>query len=317
MSMDRIGVDVGGTFIKAGIVRDGRLISKLSIPTENEKGTATILRNIAKAAEQAAESVGKNIRDFDCAGFGIPGNVDDKEGVVAMCPNLGGWRQFPFKKEMEALLPLKVFVGNDANCAVLGETVSGAAAGALNTVMLTLGTGVGGGMVCDGRLVTGHSGLGAELGHICLYPDGIVCGCGMKGCLEAYCSVTALVRDTKLKMDEDKNSLMHEYAEKAGIVDGRTSFECAKLGDGAALEVVDKYTTDLARAIGSLITIFRPEVFLLGGGLSNQGAYLTDMINEKLPQYVFASGFAKAPEVKKALLGNDAGIIGAAYLSDN
>lgn len=315
--MDRIGVDVGGTFIKAGIVRDGKLISKLSIPTENEKGTETILKNIAKAAEQAAESVGKKITDFDCAGFGIPGNVNDKEGVVVMCPNLGGWRQFPFKKEMEKLLPLKVFVGNDANCAVLGETVSGAAAGARDTVMLTLGTGVGGGMICDGKLITGHKGLGAELGHVCLYPDGAQCGCGMKGCVEAYCSVTALVRETKEKMAENRDSLMHAYAEKAGIVDGRTSFECAKLGDKAAAELVEKYTDDLARTIGSFITTFRPEVFLLGGGLSNQGAYLTDKVNAKLPAYVFASAFAKVPEVKKATLGNDAGMIGAAYLSDN
>lgn len=315
--MERIGVDVGGTFIKAGVVRDGQLVCKLSIPTENEKGTDIILKNIARAAEEAAEKAGRSITDFDSAGFGIPGNVDDKEGVVVMCPNLGGWRQFPFKKEMEKLLPLKVFVGNDANCAVLGETVSGAAAGAEDTVMLTLGTGVGGGMVCGGRLITGHKGLGAELGHICLYPDGEVCGCGMKGCLEAYCSVTSLVRETKKKMAENKDSLMHAYAEKEGIIDGRTSFECSKLGDKAAIEVVEKYTDDLARAIGSLITTFRPEVFLIGGGLSNQGSYLTDKLNEKLPQYVFASGFAYVPEVKKAMLGNDAGMIGAAYLSDH
>lgn len=314
--MDRIGVDVGGTFIKAGIVRDGKLISKLSIPTENEKGTETILRNIAKAAEQAASSVGKSIESFDSAGFGIPGNVNDKDGVVVMCPNLGGWRQFPFKSEMEKLLPLRVYADNDANCAVLGETVSGAAAGAKDTVMLTLGTGVGGGMICDGRLVTGHSGLGAELGHSCLHPDGELCGCGLRGCVEAYCSVTSLVRETKKKMEANKDSLMHEYAEKAGLVDGRTSFECAKLGDRAALELVEKYTDDLARAVGNFINIFRPEVFLLGGGLSNQGAYLTDKVNEKLPQYVFAAGYAPIPEVKKALLGNDAGMIGAAYLSD-
>lgn len=315
--MDRIGVDVGGTFIKAGIVRDGKLISKLSIPTENEKGSATILKNIAKAAEQAAESVGKKITDFESAGFGIPGNVNDKEGIVVMCPNLGGWRQFPFKTEMEKLLPLKVYLGNDANCAVLGETVCGAAEGAKNVVMLTLGTGVGGGMVCDGRLVTGHAGLGAELGHVCLHPNGVRCGCGMKGCLEAYCSVTSLVRETKEKMAEVPESLMHAYAEKAGEVDGRTSFECAKLGDRAAMEVVETYTDNLARGIGSFVTVFRPEVFLLGGGLSNQGAYLTDKINAKLPEYVFASGFAPVSEVKKALLGNDAGMIGAAHLSDN
>lgn len=315
--MDRIGVDVGGTFIKAGVVRDGELICKLSIPTENEKGTGTILKNIARAATQAAEEVGKSITDFESVGFGIPGNVDDKAGVVVMCPNLGGWRQFPFKEEMEKLLPVKVYLGNDANCAVLGETVSGAAAGAQDVVMLTLGTGVGGGMVCGGRLITGYAGLGAELGHICLYPDGVRCGCGMKGCIEAYCSVTALVRQTKEKMAERKDSLMNSYAEKEGIVDGKTSFQCAKLGDEAALEVVEKYTDNLARAIGSLVTTFRPEKFLLGGGLSNQGAYLTDKVNAKLPQYVFASDFAFVPEVTKAMLGNDAGIIGAAYLSDH
>ena len=314
--MDRIGVDIGGTFIKAGIVRDGKLISKLSVPTENELGTERILDNIARAAALAAESVGKRTEDFAFAGFGLPGNIDDKTGLVAMCPNLGNWRQFPFKTELEKRLPLRVYAGNDANCAVLGETKAGAAAGASDVVMLTLGTGVGGGVICDGRLITGHNGLGAELGHACMIPGGELCGCGLRGCIEAYCSVTSLVRDTKRKMAAAPDSLMHAYAKEAGEVDGRTSFECAKRGDAAAMELVEQYTDYLALGLGTLITIFRPEVVLLGGGLSNQGDYLTDKVNAKTPRYSFASGFCPVPPVKRAMLGNDAGIIGAAYLGE-
>lgn len=314
--MDRIGVDVGGTFIKAGVVRDGQIVKKLQVPTENEKGTEAVLDNIMKAVSLAADTVGKQVTDFPFAGFGIPGAVNDATGEVVMCPNLCGWRNFPFAAEMKKRLPIPARLGNDANCAVLGETVSGAAKGASEVVMLTLGTGVGGGVVSNGKLITGKNGLGAELGHICLIPGGELCGCGMRGCLEAYCSVTALVRDTKRAMDSDPASLMHAYAKENGGVDGRTSFECAKKGDASAMKVVAFYTDCLARAIGSLVTVFRPEAVLLGGGLSNQGAYLTDMVQEKMKQYAFASGFFPVPPVRKATLGNDAGTIGAAYLAD-
>lgn len=311
----RLGVDVGGTFIKAGVVgEDNRIIEKISVPTENEKGYQGVVKNIARAANLAAEKVGKKLSDFPSVGFGIPGAVNPKTGVVVLCPNLGGWHNVPFLEEIKKHIFIPVAVGNDANCAVVGENIAGAAAGCSDVVMLTLGTGIGGGVIAEGRMLCGGDGLGIELGHIPLLHNGDPCGCGQRGCIETYCSVTALVRQTKKAMALHGDSLMHGYAQKAGLVDGRTSFECAKLGDKTALQVVDVYTDYLAQAIGAFVTIFRPDVVLIGGGLSNQGAYLLDMLNEKVKTRVFAYDVIGAPPIRRATLGNDAGTIGAAYL---
>ena len=220
----------------------------------------------------------------------------------------------PFRDAIQKLLPVPVYVGNDANCAVVGETMAGAAKGYDNVVMLTLGTGVGGGIVADGKLFVGGQGLGAELGHMVLEMGGATCGCGMQGCTEAYCSVSSLVKQTLRAMEADSSSAMHAYAKEAGLVDGRTAFECSKMGDRAAVEVVEHYCRYLANAIGSLVTVFHPDVVLIGGGLSNQREYLMDKLNTLLPRYVFASDLIGVPPIRRATLGNDAGTIGAAFL---
>ena len=314
--MLRLGVDVGGTFIKAGVVDESyAILHKVSVPTGNE-GYQAMVRNIAHAAELAAREAGLRVQDFASVGIGIPGLLNPCTGVVVLAPNLGaeGWRDVPFLDEIQKLLPVPVHVGNDANCAVVGETLAGAAKGCENVVMLTLGTGVGGGIVTDGRLFVGGQGLGAELGHMTLQMDGALCGCGLKGCIEAYCSVTALVKQTRLAMAEAPTSAMHAYAREAGLVDGRTAFECSKKGDKAAVTVVENYCHYLANAIGSLTIVFRPDVVLIGGGLSNQREYLMDKLNALLPEFVFASDIIGVPPILRATLGNDAGTIGAAYL---
>ena len=313
--MLRLGVDVGGTFIKAGVVdEDYSILHKVSVPTGGDAGYQAVVKNIVHAAELAAQEAGLPVKDFASVGIGIPGLLNPRTGVVVLAPNLGGWRDVPFLEEIKKLLPVPVEVGNDANCAVVGETLAGAAKGCENVVMLTLGTGVGGGIITDGRLFVGGHGLGAELGHMVLKMDGETCGCGMHGCIEAYCSVTSLVKQTRRAMEADPASLMHAYAKEAGLVDGRTAFECSKLGDKAALTVVENYCRYLSNAIGSLVTAFRPDVVLIGGGLSNQREYLMDKLNALLPGYVFASDVIGVPPILRATLGNDAGTIGAAYL---
>ena len=313
--MLRLGIDVGGTFIKAGVVDESyAIVHKVSVPTEGDAGYRPVVQNIARVAELAAREAGRSVKDFALVGIGIPGLLNPRTGVVVSAPNLNGWRDVPFLDEIRNLLPAPVRVGNDANCAVVGETLAGAAKGNENVVMLTLGTGVGGGIITDGRLFTGGHGLGAELGHMVLHMDGETCGCGMDGCIEAYCSVTSLVKQTRRAMEADPTSAMHGYAREAGLVDGRTAFECSKMGDKAAAKVVEAYCRYLARSIGSLVTAFRPDVVLIGGGLSNQRAYLMDKLNALVPKYVFASDVIGVPPVIRATLGNDAGTIGAAYL---
>lgn len=312
--MFRLGVDVGGTFIKAGVVgEDNTIMERISIPTETHKGYAAVVRNIAGAARMAAEKTGQKLEDFPCVGFGIPGLINAK-GVVAQCANMGGWKNVPFLEDVQRQLPIRAYAGNDANCAVLGETVAGAAKGCTDVLMLTLGTGVGGGVIAGDRMLTGGDGMGMELGHMTLQRGGELCGCGQRGCIEAYCSVSSLIRDTMRMMDKHPESRMHSFVREAGMVDGRTAFECSKLGDAPAMEVVEQYTDCLSQAIGSLVSCFRPQVVLIGGGLSNQGDYLMDKLNAKTVQYVMAAEYIGAPPVRRAALGNDAGTIGAAYL---
>ena len=239
--MLRIGVDVGGTFIKAGVVDENyAILHKVSVPTGGAIGYEAMVGKIAHAAELAAQAAGLRVQDCATVGIGIPGLLNPKTGVVVLAPNLA-WRDVPFLDTIRGLLPVPVYVGNDANCAVVGETLAGAAKGNENVVMLTLGTGVGGGVITDGRLFAGGKGLGAELGHMVLQMEGAPCACGLNGCLEAYCSVTALVKQTQRAMELDLHSAMHEYAREAGLVDGRTAFECSKMGDKAAVFVVENY----------------------------------------------------------------------------
>ena len=312
--MLRLGVDVGGTFIKAGVVDESyAILHKVSVPTGGAAGYEAMVEKIAHAAELAAREAGVAVKDCAAVGIGIPGLLNPKTGVVVLAPNLG-WRDVPFLASIQKFLPVPVYVGNDANCAVVGETLAGAARGCDNVVMLTLGTGVGGGIVTEGKLFVGGHGLGAELGHMVLQKDGAPCGCGQNGCTEAYCSVTALVKQTLRAMESFPDSAMHAYAKEAGLVDGRTAFECSKQGDRAAAFVVENYCRYLANAIGSLVTGFRPDVVLIGGGLSNQRAYLMDKLNGLLPNFVFAADIIGVPPIIRATLGNDAGTIGAAFL---
>ena len=308
----RIGIDLGGTAIKAGVVDENhRIVCQHTRPTG--KWFSAIVADIAAAAETVAGQAGIRVEDCPCVGVGTPGCIHVNTGRLAFSGNLS-LRDVPLREELAKRLPVPVYIGNDANCAIAGETVAGAAKGCRNVVMLTLGTGVGGGVILDGKLLIGGDGMGAELGHTPLVAGGYPCTCGINGCLEAYASVTALIRQAQAAMAAHPESALHAAAAKEGAVTGKLVTDCARAGDETALAVLDRYTDYVAGGIGGFINIFRPEVVLIGGGLSGAGDFLLDPIREKTPRYVFAGDIIGVPPIRKAALGNAAGTIGAAYL---
>ena len=311
--MIAIGIDIGGTSIKgAAIYDDGRMLDVFSLPVVREDPGEVTINKLIDVVEQyiKEQDIAKEIVGI---GFGIPGLLDIENGIVVFSNNLR-WENLPIADLFHKRLPYPIRIANDANVAAFGEARFGAGKGVPYVVMLTLGTGVGGGIVLDGKLYEGNEGKGAEMGHIVMQFEGRPCTCGRKGCLEAYASATAIINDTKKAMEEHPESLMHKVAEELGKVDGRVAFKAARQGDPVALGVVDQYVYFLSEGIMNYCNIFRPNVVILSGGIANEGDYLFDKINTylKLHQY----GYPKSPVVKvvPAKLGYDSGKIGAACL---
>lgn len=307
-----IGIDLGGTFIKGGIVTaEGEIITADKIPTESELGGDRVATNIVTLAERLLAKA--NISKTDVVGLGIgsPGMIDSKKGEVVFSGNLH-WTHFPIAEETAKRIGLPVKLANDANVAALGETKFGCGKDYENTILITLGTGVGGGIVIDGKLFEGYRSAGAELGHAVLMVGGEQCTCGRKGCFEAYASATALIRDTKRAMQADISSKMWEIG---GLdkVTGKTPFDYYDT-DSSAKAVVDKYITMLGAGLTNLANEFRPEAIILGGGVCAQGDTLVKPLQEILDKEIFAG--EKGPQVKLliATLGNNAGLLGAAAL---
>ena len=310
--MYAIGIDIGGMSIKAGLVKDGKIISS------NKKATApTAEQSLDNLILQIKSLLSENsLTEKDIAGIGIgcPGLISSKEGIVDHNSNMK-WENFHLVDLLKQSFNVKIKLSNDANVAALGETVYGSAAKYENAVMLTLGTGVGGGIIIDGKLYEGGFSKGAELGHTVIVKGGEKCGCGRCGCLEAYASATGLIRMTKAAMEKDTKSAMWSYVGgDIDKVDGKTSFECAKTGDKAANNVVNDFVAYLSEGIINFANIFRPDVFIIGGGVSAQGNYLIDKLKGYCKKFNY--GYINAPkfEIVAASLGNDAGIIGAAAL---
>ncbi len=310
----RIGIDLGGTGIKAGIIDENDQIAAYSTrPTEAERPFEQVVESIAAAALDAAEQMQISLADMPCVGIGTPGSVQRKSGRVLRAGNLN-WYDVPLREELQKYMPVPVFVGNDADCAAAGEFIAGAAREYDNVLLFTLGTGVGGGIIIDRKIYSGSDGLGAELGHIPLMYKGEHCTCGIDGCFEAYASVTGLIRQTKAAIAKHPDSKMNDIARERGLVNGRTAFDAEREGDEAAHAVVNQYISYVAAGIGGCVNIFRPEIILIGGGVSNEGSNLLDRLNEMLPEFVFGSAYNGVPKVIRATLGNGAGAIGAAYL---
>lgn len=311
--MYSIGVDIGGMSIKVGVVDDnGKILLQSRVKTANS--ALGVVEDIKYLINDLIDQLKISLEDIKGIGIGCPGAVNSEKGIVDFLPNLG-WENVDIVSMLKKYFNVPIKISNDANVATLAEVIYGSAKGYNTAIMFTLGTGVGGGIVIDKKLFEGGFSRGAELGHITLFLDGEQCTCGRRGCIECYTSATALIKQTKVAMLSDNKSKMWEYVNNnIENVDGKTAFECAKLGDKTANEVVDKYVYYLAESMLNMFNIFRPEVFILGGGISAQGEYLIN----KLQQYCQKAeyGYKRAPKtnIVVATLGNDAGIIGAASL---
>ncbi len=261
----------------------------------------------------AIKDAGIDISEITAMGIGSPGSVIPSKGIVATSNNLK-FSNLPLCAMMKERLGVDFYIENDANAAAYGELLAGAGKGKKEFIAVTLGTGVGGGIIIDGKIFSGHNHFGAELGHMVIIHGGEKCGCGRKGCWEAYASASALIRQTKEAMENNKDSIMWEIAGSLDNVNGLTSFDGMRMGDKAAIEVVNKYVEYIAVGIIDIINIFQPEVICIGGGISKEGDTLLKPIKKYLDDGGYVTGVANHAEIKIAELGNDAGIIGAAFL---
>ncbi|MCL2559928.1 MAG: ROK family glucokinase [Turicibacter sp.] len=313
MSKYVFGVDIGGTTIKFGLFTEaGELVEKFVIDTDISDEGTKLLPSTAKAILDKLAEKSLTIADVAGVGVGVPGPVDD-DGVVLIGVNINWPKPVAVKKVLSDLLGLPVNVTNDANIAALGEMWLGAAKGARNAIMYTLGTGVGGGIIVDGKVINGTNGAGGEIGHTVAIPDGgAQCGCGKTGCLETVTSATGIVRMTKEKLAESQApSSLREIAD----VKAKDVFDAAKAGDELALEIVDRVGYYLGLNVANLTAVTDPEQVIFGGGVAYAGDILLDTVRKHFVKYAFAS-VHNTPFVV-ATLGNDAGIIGGAYLATN
>lgn len=307
-----IGIDLGGTFIKGGIVDDlGNILVQDKIATERENGASAVAERIALLANLLLTRANMAYTDVLGIGIGVPGMIDSKNGKVVYSNNLD-WKDFAIVDEVQKLIPLPVKIANDANVATLGETKFGCGKGYNTAVMLTLGTGVGGGIVINGELFEGNCSAGAELGHSVIVRGGEQCTCGRKGCLEAYASATALIRDTKRAMEADRDSKMWEIG-SLDAVDGKTAFDFMHC-DESAKKVVDNYIEMLGTGIVNLANELRPEIVMLGGGVCAQGDELIIPLQKFVDSEIFAGELGPKVKILTAKLKNSAGILGAAAL---
>ncbi|MBQ7387261.1 MAG: ROK family protein [Clostridia bacterium] len=318
--MYTIGVDLGGTNIAIGLCDgDLKIIDKASIPTGADRDGKEIVRDMAALAEKIITKNGLTVDDIDCVGIATPGSANEKTGVVEYANNLP-FRNFPIAEIFKSFLPVKrVLIANDANAAALGEALAGVAKDTKNSVMITLGTGVGGGVIIDGHIFAGGINCsGTELGHTVISVDGKQCSCGRRGCWEAYSSATALINMTKEKMRELElkgiPSVLFDLEKKNNKVSGRTAFDAMRLGDKYGAEIVDTYIHYLAAGITNMINIFQPEVLSIGGGISNEKDYLLTPLKAKVDVDQYTRDNDNKCRIEIASLGNDAGIIGAAGL---
>lgn len=309
----RIGIDLGGTKIKVGIVDpNAQIVATSHRPTLSQRPWEEVESDIVGTVQDALNTAHLTVADCAGAGIGCPGTIDRENGCVIYSNNLE-WANVPLAQTLQQQLGLPIRISNDANCAALGETVAGAAHGCRSAVLLTLGTGVGGGVVLDGKLFEGNTGA-MELGHVTLIAGGEPCTCGRRGCIESYCSATALIREANRAADAAPDSLLARMRAEKGSMDGRIPFDAMQAGDETARKVIDQYIEWLGDAITDFVNVFRPEVVLLSGGISAQGDVLTKPLNTFVQHHAFGGTRLPVPPVCIAALGNRAGLLGAAYL---
>lgn len=313
----RIGIDMGGMSIKFGLVNDeNRIIAKAAIPTELDITPQELIRKMGEAVLQLLSDNHLSVSDCRGIGIGSPGTIDDVSGKILYSNNFH-WENVALKEELKKTVDTGIALANDADAAALGEVCAGAAAGSENAVLITLGTGVGGGVILNGKIFHGPLAGGCELGHMVIAAGGEPCSCGRKGCLEAYASAAALIRMAKEEAEKHPDSIMHRMcAGNLSNMNGKIPFDAAMEKDAAAVAVIDRYEDYLACGIANIINIFRPEKIILGGGIAWQRENLTVPLTRKTADLCFGGAYGEIPEIVTSELGNDAGIVGAANLID-
>lgn len=309
-----LGIDVGGSNLAAAVIdSDMNILGRSKLKTPKGTDHEAFYDAIAEAARIAVESAGISLADCSYCGIGCPGIINARAGILIYSGNLG-FENLPLCFEMSKRLGLSVYIENDANCAALGEATAGAAKGAESMLAVTLGTGVGGGIIIDGKIYSGVNGVAGEIGHMIIHPDGEECTCGRRGCWETYASATALKRQTREAMKAAPDSLMWKHAPSLEKVSGKTSFLAMRDGDAAGRQVVENYINYLADGLINVINILQPEVVCIGGGVCNEGEFLLAPLREEIEKRRFARGTIRQPRIVAAKLWGDAGIIGAAML---
>ncbi len=306
-----IGIDLGGMSAKGAILQDGKLLGKSRVTTDASKPAEKTACDLAELCMATLAAAGASLSDIEAIGIGAPGVVDSANGTIVYWSNFQ-WRNVELASLVSKLTGKKVFLTNDANAAALGEARYGAGKNYKDSILVTLGTGVGGGIVLDGKLFEGFRSAGAEIGHMSINFDGGKCTCGRNGCFERYASATALINATREEMMNNPKSEMWKIAGSIEKVDGRTAFDGMRMRDETAKRVIEKYISALGEGIVNLVNLFRPQAVLLGGGVSAEGEALLAPLREfVLPRLYVSTEYAPF-ELRCAELGNDAGIFGAA-----
>jgi len=313
--MYNIGIDLGGTNIATGIIDENcKIIAQTSVKTNAKRPFDEIIADMVTSVKEVVNEAGLSLSDINSIGIGSPGTIDSQNGIIVYTNNIE-INNVPITSKIKEEINIPVYISNDANCAALGEVYAGAAKGKSNAVMITLGTGVGGGIIIDGKIYEGTKSAGGEIGHTILIVDGWECTCGRRGCVEAYASATGLIRQTKEAIQANPNSIMNDLIEgNLENTSGRTAFDAARKGDAAAQKVVDTYIKYVGEILVDITNIFRPEILIVGGGVANEGEYLLKPLNEYVQKFSYGSKYIFVPKVERATMGNDAGIIGAAML---
>jgi glucokinase len=309
-----IGVDLGGMSIKAGIVdENGNILIHGKVPTERERHYSLILKDIAKLCRQLLNDAGLTETDIYSIGIGSPGIPDKKKGILIRSNNLN-FINVPIKDELQKYFNLDIYLDNDANAAALAESIAGASMDTEHSVLITLGTGIGGGIIIDNKIYSGFNDAGSELGHMCIVHDGLQCSCGRKGCFEKYASASALIDQTKEAFEADPDSdigrICSNDPEK---IDARTAFLAKDMGDETAIKVVGKYIEYLADGCMNIVNMLFPEVIVIGGGVGNEGENLFEPLRVAMKKRAYTLDVPQT-SIRGAKMGNKAGIVGAAML---
>ncbi len=307
-----LGVDLGGTNIAVGLVNEeGKILHKESVPTRAERSDVEVVKSIADLCKKVIEDTNSNP---EWIGIGAPGSMDGKNGVIIYSNNIN-MNNTPVRKIIQETVNLPVYLGNDADCAALGEAYGGATKGVDNSIMITLGTGVGGGIIIDRHIYSGFNFCAGELGHTVIVVDGEPCSCGRKGCWEAYSSATALIRMTRQEAEKNPEGMIYKSVNgDLDKINGKTAWNCMFAGDEGGKNVIDLYLKYLAEGLANIINIFQPEILVIGGGVSNQKENLINPLIKLIEERRYSREGIPQTVIKTAELGNDAGIIGAAML---